>query len=147
MLVELDRKILRAVSRNNDAPGNALEREIERAGDVAFDKLVELLACGRLKKPGQRMRAFYLLAILTRHQCVERIDELAPLAAAAADSEHREERSGAVIELAHLPHLMRKRGISETRVARVENIAEEAIARARLRGLSETADRVLAQRE
>ena len=42
---------------------------------------------------------------------------------------------------------MRKRGISETRVARVENIAEEAIARARLRGLSETADRVLAQRE
>lgn len=143
----LDTKIRRAVSRNNEAPGNALEREIERAGDLAFDKIVALLTRGELKKPGQRMRATYLLAILTRHQCVDRLDELARWAAAAADSEHREERSSGVISLVHLPRLMRSRGIAKERVKSVEQVAKDAVARARLHGLNETATRLLAASE
>jgi len=62
---------------------------------------------------------------------------------AAADSEHREERSSGVISLVHLPRSMRSRGFAEERVKRVEQVAKDAVARARLHGLNETATRLL----
>ncbi len=71
----LEQKIIRTVSRAHEPSGSAREIKIVRAGDVSFDVIVNLFQTHRLKKAGQRMRALSLLALLTRQQCPDRIEQ------------------------------------------------------------------------
>lgn len=86
--------VLDTLTKDSPPPANLLK--LERLGNDAFDFIVALLKDGKLKAL-QRRNAIRRLALLTRHQCFDRTDELLSISLDEMRSDDRCLRSGATI--------------------------------------------------
>ncbi len=96
-----------ADSREFDAGDLGLE--FERAGDLAFDALVEGLGRESTTDHG-RVRGLRALALLTRHWCRGRMMQLAEICMPLMKHEHRGVRGDAVNIAAAMVELMNLQG-------------------------------------